>query len=438
MQLSLPLVKLVSAAIAVPIISCLIFDPWQTLSKIVIVVTVVLAFLLGVIGTITFRLYMSEKHVSHPQIPERVKEFQKRMLKDIDAKKEKDKEVEEPKLKGQIDIICEEIFDLTVENFLMANIDLDTKSKDELRKDANEEIKEVIENVKLRLSKIDHVEFLTKTVLEKVTKHFEKHRVFLTSDDENAAFMTFGHLKSIETEKVYLNRLSGVLSLHLLPISYSKNGMVKCLVRDILTNFILFPFIEKVSDPDFLNTKVVNMIKKYEKPEGLLEANLPWNKVDIPNQNEIITDEEFSLENIVFLINLANTATDFETVRSVLASIQYQIDTIQCLIRENGENNQPDYSMKERTLEEIFNLDPEQLTNSDWIEVLLELNKSKLICNLKLEEMMLRFNTMSSIEPEINFKSVMGNQVTRKYFNDFLEISGCQSLLGLWGAVEEL
>ena len=144
------------------------------------------------------------------------------------------------------------------------------------------------------------------------------------------------------------------------------------------------------------------------------------------------------MENIVFLINLANTATDFETLRSVLASIQYQIDTIQCFIKENEENNQTDYSMKERTLEEIFNLDPEQLTNSDWIEVLLELNKSKLICNLKLEEMMLRLNTMSSIEPEITFISVMGNQVTRKYFNDFLEISGCQSLLGLWGAVEEL
>ena len=135
---------------------------------------------------------------------------------------------------------------------------------------------------------------------------------------------------------------------------------------------------------------------------------------------------------------MANTATDFETLRSVLASIQYQIDTIQCFIKENEENNQTDYSMKERTLEEIFNLDPEQLTNSDWIEVLLELNKSKLICNLKLEEMMLRLNTMSSIEPEITFISVMGNQVTRKYFNDFLEISGCQSLLGLWGAVEEL
>ena len=220
------IVKIVSVTLVVPLISCIIISPWECLSKLVIGASIVLSLLLGTIGTFTFRLYMSEKHVSYPQIPERVKEFQKRMLKEIEEEVKTDKETE-TKLKDQIDMVCDEIFNLAIEHFLLLNIDLDEKCKETLRKDAGEEIREVVENVKERLAKINHVEFLTKTVLEIVTKHFEKYRMFSSSENEDIVFKTFGHLKSAETEKVYLNKLSGVLALHLLPDGYNKNKMLQ-------------------------------------------------------------------------------------------------------------------------------------------------------------------------------------------------------------------
>ena len=433
MSSRLTVARIATLACTAPLISWLILSPWECLSKLVIGASVVLSLLLGTLCTFTFRLYMSEKHVSHPQIPERVKDFQRRIIEDIEKEENIEKE-KDPKLRGQIDMVCDEIFNLTIEHFMMVNIDLDTKCKDMLRKDASEEIREVIENIRVRLGKIDHVQFLTKTVLEIVTKHFEKYRNFLTSEDANVAFITFGHLKSIETEKAYLNKLSGVLALHLLPDSYNKNRMLKCLVRDILTNYILFPFIDKVSDPDFLNTKAINTIKKYEKPEVLLETSLPWNKLE----NQHIVNQELSLENILFLINLANTAEDFETLGSVLTSIQFQIDAIQYLDKKDEEESISGKLKMDRKLEDIVDLPLEELTSFDWIEVLLELNKSKLVCNLKLEEILLKLNSQHFTESDICFSSIMGNPITRKYFNDYLEISGSQSLLGFWEAAEEL
>ena len=124
---------------------------------------------------------MSEKHVSHPQIPDRVKDFQRRIIEDIEKEENIEKE-KDPKLRGQIDMVCDEIFNLTIEHFMMVNIDLDTKCKDMLRKDAGEEIREVIENIRVRLGKIDHVQFLTKGSIriKKCHKKWKRSTIVLT------------------------------------------------------------------------------------------------------------------------------------------------------------------------------------------------------------------------------------------------------------------
>ena len=105
--------RLVSLACAAPLISWCIVSPWECLSKLVIGATVVLSLLLGTLCTFTFRLYMSEKHVSHPQIPERVKEIQRKIVEDIEEESKIEKE-KDPKLRGQIDMVCDEIFSFTL------------------------------------------------------------------------------------------------------------------------------------------------------------------------------------------------------------------------------------------------------------------------------------------------------------------------------------
>merc|ERR1719232_400009 len=294
-----------------------------------------------VVLTVLVNILTSPKPISYPDLSPGLKQFQQMILQNA-SKMDTLENAGDNKIKSQVDSIIDEIANLTIEHFLLNHLDVDELGKTRIRKVARKEFYSVIDELKDRLARIDHVEFLTKTTIVNLTKHFETQRLFLNSEEENAHFETFKHLKDEDSEKKYLSQLSLVLIKYLFPECYSKVKLLNILADDILTNCLLYPIIDALTDPDFINTSYLQLTKKLNKEKTSKESpgenrQSLWSRInnfsikDVDEGHEqvaTIVGEDLSLENILMLMNLADTASDKETLKQVLKLLRQNIDVI--------------------------------------------------------------------------------------------------------------
>ena len=293
--------KTAIGTLIISVLSLSLFEPAEFIHTTLFILTSLTSVLFGAVATFTLKICMSERQASHPQMPRKVTHIQTHIIENIvNSKSTKIKGADQIH-KGQVDLLCEEIASLCVNDFLLTNLELDENSKNKLRGIAEGEFNVIIEEIKKRFNSINHVQFLAKVVLEKLTKHLEKYKRL----NEDISYFTLSHLRTIESEKNYLNRLSGVLAIHLLPDSYKIDNLIMFLIRDILTNHVLFPFIEKISQPVFINEKVISTIKKY-KIDSQYETFISWETFEnFASKSDSQLKEDFSLQKIKsYCINL--------------------------------------------------------------------------------------------------------------------------------------
>ena len=341
---------------------------------------------------------------------------------------EKCNEPDDSLIKSQIDTILDEIRSLTIQHFLLDNFDLDEHGLEEIRKMATKEFQFLSDQLKGRLANIDYVDFLTNTLVVILTKHFETQRLFYESED--GEFVTFHHLKDEKSEKKYLNSLSRVLTKHLLPESYSHVKLFNILAQDILTNLVLFPTIDTLSDPDFINTRLIYNLTKYgsghkEKVSKESSNNTSlWSKLNNFSVRESSSEhqpgpelgvgDDLCFDNILMLINLSSASTDKETLKQVLKLLKQNIIKIASL-RDSCEADV---------------LDPDF---HHWADIMAELTRAKTNCQMKLEE-----PETELLHESLNFDQVIESPTKRKYFSEFLHDSGGEAVLAVWEAIEDM
>ena len=163
----------------------------------------------------------------------------------------------------------------------------------------------------------------------------------------------------------------------MLPESHSQYQLFNILAQDIVTNLLLYPAIDTLADPDFINTRYINIIKKYGKDRQQKESPETSSKQWIRFQNYSDYEncllspgpsngEELCFENILILINLSNSSTDEETLKQVFKLLRLNIETVAGLGGDSTEND--------RTHE------------NHWLEIMAELTKAKTICQTKLDD----------------------------------------------------
>ena len=339
-------------------------------------------------------------------------------------------------IKSQIDTILDEICSLTIQHFLLDNFDLDDHGLEEIRKMATKEFKFLTDQLRGRLAKIDYVNFLTSSLVVILTKHFETQRLFYESEEDEREFVTFEHLKDEKSEKMYLNSLSRVLTKHLLPESYSDVKLFNILAQDILTNLVLFPTIDTLADPDFINTRYIYNLTKFgsghkeklskESSNNTGTTSL-WSKLnnlsvrEEPSSENLLdlgVGDDLCFDNILMLINLSSASTDRETLKQVLKLLKQNIIKIASL-RDSCEVTDV--------------LDPDF---HHWTDIMAELTRAKTNCQMKLEipekELM--------HESSLNFDQVIESPTKRKYFSEFIQEfgGGSEAVLGVWEAIEDM
>ena len=113
------------------------------------------------------------------------------------------------------------------------------------------------------------------------------------------------HLVSCDKEEEYLRVVAGVLTVHLLPANYSSTPVMLQLCQDILASYFLLPAINKMSDPDFLNQKVIKYFWKREGNEAAVKTGTDGVEDEIDPETRI--EQEFQPAKVI-----GNTALEEE------------------------------------------------------------------------------------------------------------------------------
>ena len=133
--------------------------------------------------------------VGYPDLPDNVKQFQQMIMQNAKyLDRQANEKADDDLQKSQVDTVLDEIMNLTIQHFLLDNLNVDDRGKTQIKAVAKKEFIATVDQIKERLAKIDHVEFLTNTVIVKLTKHFESLRNFL--NNENTHYETLEHLKA--------------------------------------------------------------------------------------------------------------------------------------------------------------------------------------------------------------------------------------------------
>ena len=232
----------------------------------------ILFFIWGGVSYLGIRLYLSDQANLRPELPQELLQSYRLLEQDEEKGKEKMKEEEEERKKrGPVDLLILEMTELTLKHWVFPSLSRLEEGNVEISRICARDVEIVIENLRTRLTMINHVNFLTRTVLDVITRELEQNRM---EKEEGVKREVEAHLLSEEKEEDYLRKVAAVLTVHLLPPNYSSTPMMLNMCQDLLASYLLLPTINKISDPDFINQKVIKYFWKKRGSDETLKPGL--------------------------------------------------------------------------------------------------------------------------------------------------------------------
>ena len=274
------------ATIALPsLVASLFIGPGPIISiasSLISFVSSILLFLLffiwGGVSYLGLRLFLSDQASLRPELPEELLQSYRLLEQEEKRHTEVVKgEEEERRKRGPVNHLVLEMTDLTLKHWVFPHLTGLEEGNAGISRICANDVETVIENLRTRLATINHVNFLTRTVLDVITSELEGNRM---EKEEGVRREVEPHLVSSDKEEEYLRVVAGVLTVHLLPANYSSTPVMLQLCQDILASYFLLPAINKMSDPDFLNQKVIKYFWKREGTDGVEDEIDPETKIE--------------------------------------------------------------------------------------------------------------------------------------------------------------
>uniref|UniRef100_T1JVM1 Sorting nexin-25 n=1 Tax=Tetranychus urticae TaxID=32264 RepID=T1JVM1_TETUR len=160
-----------------------------------------------------------------------------------------------------VDALIEDIIDLVFRDYIYEWYnDLAQNDTEDLDVKLKNEIWTMLSRLLAICRQFDDVSFLTKDLVTIMQSHISKISSILSKQD---SYDLYNHLSSEAEEIEYLNKVSYMLLVLLLPARYAKSQPLVNLLKEILGIHVLHNLIEMLSDPDYINQKIVEYIKGY-------------------------------------------------------------------------------------------------------------------------------------------------------------------------------
>ncbi|XP_012279765.1 sorting nexin-25 [Orussus abietinus] len=280
-----------------------------------------------------------------------------------------------------------------------------------------------IQSLHERLSRVDHAKLVACSIVNKVTFHFEKIRIAqaAVSEGEDPVFILSAHLMSSTAELEYLRKVSELCIMFFLPRSYSLS-LSKFLLREVIACKILKPAIDLITDPDYINQKILLYIEQQQLTEAMHRKTYEYAE---------------SFEDFICMIRSSKDLEVLKHIRYNIVTEIMQATTVQNIKRSQGldpENNA--FSKCDGTQARKLKRYISQLT---YAKNTCESQMQTLGWDgCPIQESDISDPTAIAEGRVLPLQTILDNVTGRRYLSQFLEQVSSQGLIGYWAAVQEL
>ncbi|XP_072942147.1 sorting nexin-25 [Epargyreus clarus] len=280
-----------------------------------------------------------------------------------------------------------------------------------------------IQNLYERLNHVDAEKLLASDVVSRITNHFERIRLAHACALElrsQPIYAIPSHLTSLEAELHYLRQISELIIMFLMPRCYSLTPSSH-LIREILACKILQPAINLITEPDYINQKILQYLEAQKEVDAMHVRTHEYAK---------------TFEDYIRLINSCNNVDTLKRLRYDIVTQIMQATTLQNVKRAKG----IDIDLIEKS-GPPHNVSKQQVADAKKLKRYInQLTIAKAECEAALKKLGWdgAFPAVESDSKTLPLHKVMESVTGRKYLSMFLETMCSQGLVGFWMAVEEL
>ncbi|XP_035431412.1 sorting nexin-25 isoform X1 [Spodoptera frugiperda] len=279
-----------------------------------------------------------------------------------------------------------------------------------------------VQNLYERLLRVDAEKLLASDMVTKITQHFERIRIARSCAielNQPPVFALAPHLMSYDTELHYLRQISELIIMFLMPRCYSLAPATH-LMREILACKVLQPAIDLVTEPDYINQKIIQYLEAQKEVDAMHVRTHEYAK---------------TFEDYIRLINSCNNVDTLKRLRYDIVTQIMQATTLQNVKRAKG----VDIEVIEKSGSQ--NVSRQQIADAKKLKRYInQLTIAKAECETALRKLGWdgAFPTVESDSKTLPLHKIMESVTGRRYLSMFLETMCSQGLVGFWMAVEEL
>ncbi|KAH9640653.1 hypothetical protein HF086_000597 [Spodoptera exigua] len=279
-----------------------------------------------------------------------------------------------------------------------------------------------VQNLYERLLRVDAEKLLASDMVTKITQHFERIRIARSCAielNQPPVFALAPHLMSYDTELHYLRQISELIIMFLMPRCYSLAPATH-LMREILACKVLQPAIDLVTEPDYINQKIIQYLEAQKEVDAMHVRTHEYAK---------------TFEDYIRLINSCNNVDTLKRLRYDIVTQIMQATTLQNVKRAKG----VDIEVIEKSGSQ--NISRQQIADAKKLKRYInQLTIAKAECETALRKLGWdgAFPTVESDSKTLPLHKIMESVTGRRYLSMFLETMCSQGLVGFWMAVEEL
>lgn len=327
-----------------------------------------------------------------------------------------------------VDPVIEQLVDLVLRDFVFSfykTVVPDGKSTENLQLNLKNEVWVVVSRFVSRIRSFDD-KFLTKDLVEVVTKHVHQINLFLQKKEK---YTLCAHLVSTERELEFLRRVSDLLLAVFVPSVYLELQPLRLLLREVLSVQVLYNTIESLADPDFINCKILDYLTSCDKD------------MELRKKTKYAFAETF--DDFIGLIRNCSDSSELKRIQYFIMTEIMQATAINNLKHERGLD-----LTKERVLKGS-STKGDHLLSRNLPRYLNQLKFAKRVCEKRMSQVSDVVPTTSLTHPPditkvvYPFSLIMSNDTGRQFFHKFLSKSStieqtAQHLVTFWESVNEM
>ncbi|KAI1301252.1 Sorting nexin-25 [Halotydeus destructor] len=308
-----------------------------------------------------------------------------------------------------VDGVVEEITDYVLRDFVFSwYVQLVEQDKFSLDLRLKNEMWVIFSRLLARVRTIDETDFMTRQVVERITKHFHKVNLY---HQTKMSFELSAHLQNEESEIHFLRRLSDILLNLVLPKCYLNIKPLRHLLREVLAVQVLHNSIDLISDPDYLNQKILEMVA--------------WQELELERNKKTQYAFAETYDDFIGMIKKSEDIDELKRMRYYIVNEIMQSTTINNLKKERGLDPSKEHSRAFSNQ----SVKGDHLLSRNLTRYINQLRFAKKLCESRIKALSAnQVNADGSSKHLPNphktifgFSVIMNNEKARQYFIKFLE-----------------